>query len=169
MLNQTVEKAINNQINAELYSEYLYLSMSAYLKSINMNGCAAWMNIQAQEERAHAMGMFDYIIRRGGKVVLEAIEKPQTEWKDVVDVFSSALKHEELVTSKINALANVAQENNDRATSLFLNWYITEQVEEEENFNDLVSQLNMLKNDSSALYALDKELGARQFVAPIIK
>ena len=115
------------------------------------------------------MGMFDYIIRRGGKVILDAIEKPQTEWKDVVDVFSSALKHEELVTSKINALANVAQENNDRATSLFLNWYITEQVEEEENFNDLVSQLNMLKNDSSALYTLDKELGARQFVAPIIK
>jgi ferritin len=169
MINENVEKAINTQINAELYSEYLYLSMSAYFKSINLNGCASWMNIQAQEERAHAMGMFDYVIRRGGKIVLEAIEKPQTSWKDALDVFKSALKHEELVTSKINALANVAQENSDRATSLFLNWYITEQVEEEENFADIIAQVEMVHDNPAAMFALDKELGARQFVAPVIK
>ncbi len=169
MINENVEKAINAQINAELYSEYLYLSMSAYLKSIGLNGCAAWMQIQVQEERAHAMGMFDYVIRRGGKITLEAIDKPKTEWNSVLDVFESALLHEELVTSKINALANVAQENNDRATMLFLNWYITEQVEEEENFTDLICQIKMVKDNPSALFALDKELGARQFVAPVIK
>ena len=169
MLNENVEKAFNAQINAELYSEYLYLAMCAYFKNANLNGFANWMSIQVQEERAHAMGMFDYVFRRGGKVQLEAIEKPQTEWNSPVDVFKTGVAHEKLVTSKINELASVVQENNDRAASIFLNWYINEQVEEEESFSDILHQLEMIQDNPAALFALDKELGARQFVAPVIK
>lgn len=169
MLNENVEKAFNLQLKAELYSEYLYLSMEAYFKNINLNGFANWMSIQVQEERAHAMGMFDYITRRGGRVVLDCIEKPQTDWKSVLDVFQTGLNHERLVTSKINELFSVAQENNDRASMIFLNWYISEQVEEEESFLNILNQLEMIKDSPSALYNLDKELAKRQFTVPIIK
>ncbi len=169
MLNENVEKAFNAQLNAELYSEYLYLSMNAYFKRINLNGFANWLNVQVQEERAHAIGMFDYISRRGGKITLETIEKPQTDWDCPLDVFKTGLYHEQLVTSKINNLAKIAQENEDRASCIFLNWYINEQVEEEESFSDILHQLEMVKDDPAALLALDKELATRQFVAPIIK
>ena len=133
MINEKMEKAFNDQINKELYSEYLYLSMQAYFERLNLKGFVNWMQVQVQEEHAHALGMFDYLNQRGGNVQLEAIEKPQTDWKSPLDVFEQVLKHEEYVTSRINALMDVAEEVKDRAALSFLDWYLKEQVEEESN------------------------------------
>jgi ferritin len=126
------------------------------------------MDVQVQEEHAHAMGMFDYVLERGGKVELLAIDKPQTNWNSPLDVFKAVLEHEEYVTSRINALMDVAEETKDRAATIFLNWYLKEQVEEEANVGGVLAQLEMIGDDKSGLFALHKELGARTFVAPII-
>ena len=168
MINEKMEAAFCDQINKELYSEYLYLSMKAYFLNLNLNGFATWMDVQVQEEHAHAMGMFDYVIERGGKVELLAIDKPDANWGSPLEVFKAVLKHEEYVTSRINALMDVAEETKDRAAAIFLNWYLKEQVEEEANVGGVLAQLEMIGDDKSGLFALDKELGARTFVAPII-
>lgn len=168
MISEKMQNAFCEQINKELYSEYLYLSMKAYFLSLNLNGFATWMDVQVQEEHAHAMGMFDYVIERGGKVELLAIDKPQTNWSSPLDVFKAVLEHEEYVTSRINALMDVAEETKDRAATIFLNWYLKEQVEEEANVGGVLAQLEMIGDDKSGLFALDKELGARTFVAPVI-
>ena len=168
MISEKMEAAFCEQINKELYSEYLYLSMKAYFLNLNLNGFATWMDVQVQEEHAHAMGMFDYVIERGGKVELLAIDKPQTSWSSPLDVFKAVLEHEEYVTSRINALMDVAEEQKDRAATIFLNWYLKEQVEEEANVGGVLAQLEMIGDDKSGLFALDKELGARTFVAPVI-
>ena len=168
MISEKMQTAFCDQINKELYSEYLYLSMKAYFLSLNLNGFATWMDVQVQEEHAHAMGMFDYVIERGGKVELMAIEKPETSWNSPLDVFKAVLKHEEYVTSRINALMDVAEETKDRAATIFLNWYLKEQVEEEANVGGVLAQLEMIGDDKSGLFALDKELGARTFIAPVI-
>ena len=168
MINEKMQNAFCEQINKELYSEYLYLSMKAYFLNLNLNGFATWMDVQVQEEHAHAMGMFDYVIERGGKVELLAIDKPETNWNSPLDVFKAVLAHEEYVTSRINALMDVAEEEKDRAATIFLNWYLKEQVEEEANVGGVLAQLEMIGDDKSGLFALDKELGARTFVAPII-
>ncbi len=168
MINEKMEQAFLDQINKELYSEYLYLSMKAYFADLNLKGFVNWMNVQIQEEHAHAMGMFDYVIERGGKVVLEAIEKPENCWKSPLEVFRAVLAHEEFVTSRINALLDVAEETKDRAAAVFLNWYLKEQVEEESSVGDVLSQLEMIGDDKTALLALDKELLARTFTQPVI-
>ncbi len=168
MICERMEKAFLEQINKELFSEYLYLSMKAYFASLNLNGFVNWMDVQVQEERAHAMGMFDYVLERGGKVVLEAINKPQTSWNGPLDVFKAVLEHEQFITSSINALMDVADETKDRAALIFLNWYLKEQVEEESNVGNVLAQLELIGNDKHALYALDKELATRTFVAPVI-
>lgn len=168
MINEKMEKAFLDQINKELYSEYLYLSMKAYFANLNLQGFVNWMNVQVQEEHAHAMGMFDYVIERGGKIVLEAIDKPENNWQSPYEVFKAVLAHEEYVTSRINALADVAQETNDRAAMILINWYIKEQVEEESNVGGVLAQLEMIGNDKHALYALDKELAQRTFNPPVI-
>ena len=168
MISEKMQTAFCDQINKELYSEYLYLSMKAYFLSLNLNGFATWMDVQVQEEHAHAMGMFDYVIERGGKVELMAIDKPETNWGSPLDVFKAVLAHEEYVTSRINALMDVAEETKDRAATIFLNWYLKEQVEEEANVGGVLAQLEMIGDDKSGLFALDKELGARTFVAPVI-
>ena len=168
MISEKMQSAFCEQINKELYSEYLYLSMKAYFLNLNLNGFATWMDVQVQEEHAHAMGMFDYVIERGGKVELLAIDKPDTNWNSPLDVFKAVLKHEEYVTSRINALMDVAEETKDRAATIFLNWYLKEQVEEEANVGGVLAQLEMIGDDKSGLFALDKELGARTFVAPVI-
>lgn len=168
MINEKMEKAFLDQINKELYSEYLYLSMKAYFANLNLKGFVNWMDVQVQEEHAHAMGMFDYVIERGGKVVLEAIEKPCSDWESPLDVFKAVLAHEEFVTSRINALMDVAEETKDRAALNFLNWYIKEQVEEEASVGDVLSQLEMIGDDKTALLALDKELMTRVFNQPVI-
>ncbi len=168
MLNEKMEKAFLEQINKELFSEYLYLSMKAYFADLNLQGFVNWMDVQVQEEHAHAMGMFDYVIERGGKIVLEAIDKPENNWKSPLEVFRAILKHEQFVTSSINSVADVAEETRDRAASIFLNWYIKEQVEEEANVGGILAQLELIGEDKNGLFALDKELATRTFVAPVI-
>ncbi|MBQ8634553.1 ferritin [bacterium] len=168
MISEKMQNAFLDQINKELYSEYLYLSMKAYFLNLNLNGFANWMDVQVQEEHAHAMGMFDYVIERGGAVELMAIDKPDSNWNCPLDVFKAVLKHEEYVTSRINALMDVAEEERDRAATIFLNWYLKEQVEEEANVGGVLAQLELIGDDKSGLFALDKELATRTFVAPVI-
>lgn len=168
MINEKMEKAFLDQINKELFSEYLYLSMKAYFANLNLNGFVNWMDVQVQEEHAHAMGMFDYVLERGGRVILEAVDKPETSWNSPLDVFKAVLAHEEYVTARINALADVAEETKDRAAMQFLSWYIKEQVEEEANVGGVLAQLELIGNDKHALFALDKELAQRTFTAPVI-
>ena len=168
MINEKLEKAFNDQISKELYSEYLYLSMQAYFERLNLKGFVNWMSVQAQEEHAHALGMFDYLNQRGGTVVLEAIDKPETEWSSPLAVFEQVLEHEEFVTSRINALMDVAEETKDRAAMSFLNWYLKEQVEEEDNVGNVLATLRLIGDDKKALLMLDKDLAARTFVQPVI-
>lgn len=168
MINEKMEKAFNDQINKELYSEYLYLSMKAYFERLNLKGFVNWFNVQVQEEHAHAMGMFDYVHERGGEVELEAIEKPETKWASPLACFEQVLSHEEFVTSRINALMDVADEVKDRAALSFLNWYLKEQVEEEANVGGVLANLRLIGDDKKALLMLDKELATRTFVQPVI-
>lgn len=168
MINEKMEKAFNDQINKELYSEYLYLAMKAYFERLNLKGFVNWFNVQVQEEHAHAMGMFDYVHERGGEVELEAIEKPETKWESPLACFEQVLSHEEFVTSRINALMDVADEVKDRAALSFLNWYLKEQVEEEANVGGVLATLRLIGDDKKALLMLDKELAARTFVQPVI-
>jgi len=168
MISEKLEKAFNEQINAELYSEYLYLSMQAYFERLNLKGFVNWMTVQVQEEHAHAMGMFNYVHERGGKVELYAIDKPQIDWDSPLAVFEHVLQHEELVTSKINALMDVADEVKDRAALSFLDWYVKEQVEEEASVGGVLATLKLIKEDANALLLLDKDLATRTFVAPVI-
>lgn len=168
MINEKMEKAFNDQINKELYSEYLYLAMQAYFERLNLKGFVNWFTVQVQEEHAHALGMFDYVHERGGRVELEAIEKPETNWDSPLACFEQVLKHEEFVTSRINALMDVAEEVKDRAALSFLNWYLKEQVEEESNVGNVLATLRLIGDDKKALLMLDKELATRTFVQPVI-
>lgn len=169
MISEKLEKAFNVQINKEFYSEYLYLSMQAYFERLNLKGFVNWMSVQVQEERAHAMGMFDYLNQRGGSVILEAIEKPEVDWKSPLDVFENVLKHEEYVTASINELMDAAEDVKDRAAMSFLNWYLKEQVEEEDNAGQVLATLKLIGDDKKALLMLDNELAARTFVQPVIE
>lgn len=168
MINEKMEKAFNDQINKELYSEYLYLAMKSYFVELNLQGFVNWFDVQVQEEHAHAMGMYDYVHERGGKVELFAIDKPEVEGKTPLEVFEQVLKHEEFVTSRINALMDVADEVKDRAALSFLDWYLKEQVEEESNVGGVLATLKLIGDDKKALLMLDKELATRTFVAPVI-
>lgn len=168
MINEKLEKAFNYQINRELYSEYLYLSMQAYFERLNLKGFVNWMTVQVQEEHAHAMGMFDYLNERGYKVDLRAIEAPVVDGTTPLEIFEQVLKHEEYVTSRINEMADVAEEVKDRAALKFLDWYINEQVEEEANVGGVLTTLKLIGEDKNALLLLDKDLATRTFVAPVI-
>ena len=168
MINEKMEKAFNDQINKELYSEYLYLSMKAYFERLNLKGFVNWFDVQVQEEHAHAMGMFDYLNQRGGKVELELIEKPETDWESPLACFEQVLTHEEFVTSRINALMDVAEETKDRAALSFLDWYLKEQVEEEDSVGSVLATLRLIGDDKKALLMLDKDLSTRTFTAPVI-
>ncbi|MBQ4356118.1 MAG: ferritin [Bacteroidales bacterium] len=164
MINERMQKEINEQINAEFWSGYLYLSMSAWFTQHNLPGFANWMYIQYQEEFTHGMKMYRYIHERGGEVTLKPIAKVDTNWKDGVAIFKQTLEHERKVTSLINKLMDTAHEIRDYATINFLNWYVDEQVEEEANAEELLGKLQMIGKDTAALYNLDKELSARVFV-----
>ena len=168
MINEKMEKAFNEQINKELYSEYLYLAMQAYFERLNLKGFVNWFTVQVQEEHAHAMGMYNYVHERGGRVELEAIDKPRTDWSSPLECFEHVLEHEEFVTSRINALMDVAEEVKDRAALSFLDWYLKEQVEEESNVGGVLATLKLIGEDKKALLMLDKELATRTFTAPII-
>ena len=142
--------------------------MYAYFERINLQGFKNWMNVQLQEEHAHAMGLFNYLHERGGKVSLKQIEQPKTDWSSPKEVFEDVLKHEQLVTSKINALLDVAEEVNDRAAVSFLDWYLKEQVEEESNVGNVLKTLNLICDDKQCLFMIDKELATRTFNPPVI-
>ena len=161
MLSKKLLTQLNGQINAELYSSYLYLSMAAYFESANFRGLARWMRTQAGEEYGHAMKFYDYVIARGGKVELAAIAAPPTMWKSALDVFQVTLKHEQGVTARINALADLAAAEKDHATSVTLQWFISEQVEEEASATEIVERLKLIKDSTGGLFMLDHQLGKR--------
>ena len=163
MLNKKVEDALNAQINAELWSAYLYLSMSAYCHSVGQPGMANWFEIQFSEEPDHAKILFNYINSRGGRVTLQPIDAVPTEWKSILDVFERTLAHEQKVTSLINNLFALTTEEKDFATQSMLKWFIDEQVEEEENAQDIIDNIKMIKDNGYGIYMLDKELGARTY------
>lgn len=166
MISKTMEKAINEQINKELFSEYLYISMQAWFAGQNLDGMATWMSAQSAEERFHAMKFFNYLIDRGGKVKLMALEKPQVDFKSPLSAFKAALEHERFVTKSINELLDLAIAENDHATKSFLQWFVDEQVEEEATVDKVVAQLEMIKEQMHAIFMMDKELGTRVFTPP---
>lgn len=168
MINEKLQNAFNDQINKEFFSEYLYLAMKVYFQEQNLQGFVNWFDVQVQEEHAHAMGMFNYLNERGGSIKLEAIDKPVLEGSNPLEIFEHVLRHEEFVTSRINALMDVAEEVKDRAALSFLDWYLKEQVEEESNVGGVLATLRLIGDDKKALLMLDKDLAARTFVAPVI-
>lgn len=161
MLGKKLEVKINDQINKELYSAYLYLSMAAQFEAENLPGFASWMKKQAAEEQEHAMKFFGYVNERGGRVVLEAIEKPETEFGKPVEVFAEVLAHEQKVTGLINDLYALALEEKDYASQSFLQWFIDEQVEEEASAGGILESLKMIGDKGHALLMIDHQLGAR--------
>ena len=163
MLNKKLEEALNAQINAEFWSAYLYLSMSSDMSDKGMAGVANWFAIQFKEEQDHAMKFFNYVISRGGKVTLKPIEKVDTEWKSPLAAFEQTLQHEEKVTSLINDLYALAEQEKDYATQAMLKWFIDEQVEEEENAKAIIDTLKLIGDNGYGLYQLDKELATRVY------
>jgi ferritin len=166
MLADKMESVLNNQVNAELYSAYLYLSMAAYFQSVDLPGFATWMRVQAQEEVVHAMKIYDFIGERGGRVTLTAIEEPPTEWDSPLAVFEQAYAHEQKVTGLINGLVDTAESLKDHATRSFLSWFVDEQVEEEASADAVVRRLKLAGESGSGLFMIDRELGQRVFTPP---
>jgi ferritin len=162
MLNKTVQDAINQQIKNEVFSAYLYLSMSGYFESVNLPGFASWMRVQYYEELGHALKFFDFVNARGGRVSLYAIDQPTSDFQSSLDVFQQALEHEQKVTGMINNLYALAVKENDYPAQVLLQWFISEQVEEEKTATNIVQQLRMIGDNGSALLILDRELGARK-------
>lgn len=163
-MNATVEKELNKQINREYYSAYLYLSMSAQLAEMNLDGFANWTRIQYQEEITHALKIYDYLLERGGRVELEAIDKPQIEWESPLEIFEDVYKHEQYITQSINNLVNISMEERDHATTNMLQWFVDEQVEEEANASQILGKLELIGEKTSGLFMLDRELQSRVFV-----
>jgi len=160
-MNSKVESALNNQVNAEMYSSYLYLSMSAWADSQGMKGVSHWFKVQYQEELMHAIKIFDFINDRGGVPKLQAIAEPPSEWKNVVELFEAVFAHEQDVTKSVNNLYKLAHDENDHASSTFLQWFVSEQVEEEANVKDILDQLKLTGGQGSGLFMIDRELSAR--------
>ncbi len=164
MISIKMQSAIDDQVNAEIWSAYLYLSMASYFESKSLRGFANWMKIQWQEEVTHAIKFFDYVHSRGGKVSLKPISEVQLDWANPVAVFIDTLEHEQHVTQLINNLANIAVEEKDHATNSMLQWFISEQIEEEANAEQIITQLKMIGDNGYGLLMLDKELATRVFV-----
>jgi len=164
MLKEKVLNAINEQINAEFYSAYLYLSMSAWFENKGLTGFANWMKVQYQEETSHAIKFFNYVVERNGQVLLAPIAAVETDFSDIVEVFEKALAHEEMITDRINQLMNIAISESDHATRSFLNWFVDEQVEEEANVNEILDTLRLIEGQGNGVFMLDRELKQRVFV-----
>ena len=165
MISTNMQKALNSQINEELFSSYLYLSMSAHFEAKNLKGFANWFKIQSQEEYGHAMKIYDFVLQKGGKVTLKEIGAPKIEWKGISEVFQDTLKHEHKITGLINKLVEVAMTEKDYAANTFLQWFVTEQVEEEANVEEIIQKIEMIGDNKSGLYMLDNELGSRSTAA----
>ncbi len=161
MINKTMQDAMNEQINKELYSSYLYLSMAAYFEDKNLPGFAHWMRVQEAEEREHAMKFYDFILERGGKVTLKAIGAPKTEWTSTLEVAEEVAAHEAMITASIYALYETALKEKDYPAQIMLQWFITEQVEEEKNAAQIVANLKLIEAHGTAVMALDHQLGKR--------
>lgn len=166
MLTQRMEQALNDQVNAEMYSAYLYLAMAAYFEEQGLGGFAHWMHIQAQEELGHAMKFYAYVNERGGRNRLQAIAAPPSAWDSPRAVFDAVLAHEQKVTGLITNLVDLAIAEKDHATNIFLQWFVTEQVEEEASVNAVLQKLKLLGEQSGALFMIDRELAARAAVCP---
>ncbi len=169
MITKKIEEALNGQLNAEFYSAYLYLSMAGYFESMNLKGFANWMHVQFQEEQFHAMKLYDYIFERGGKVTLNLIEAPPSDWDCPLAVFEATLGHEQKVTGLINDLVYLARQEKDNASEIFLQWYVNEQVEEEDNVNTVLGQLKLIKDSPQGMFIMDKEMAQRIFTPPVTK
>ncbi len=166
MISKTMEDAINKQINKEFFSAYLYLSMSAYVESIGLKGFANWLKVQYEEEMFHAMKFYDYLLERGGRVILDSIEKPKTEWNSILNVFEEAYEHEQFITKSINELMDLAISEKDYASVSLLQWYVNEQVEEESTFLDIVEKLKLIGDDKRGLFMMDKDMAQRTYTPP---
>ncbi len=161
MISPKMLKALNIHLNEEFYSSYFYLSMAAYFEAKNLKGFANWFRIQSTEEQMHGMKFFDFILQKGGKVSLAQINTPKLEWKSISEVFADTLKHEQKISGLINKLVETALLEKDYATHTFLQWFVTEQVEEEANVEEIIQKIEMIGDNKSGLYMLDNELGAR--------
>ena len=161
MLSKKIEAALNAQLNKELFSSYLYLSMAAYFEDLNLSGMANWMRLQADEEHVHSLKFYDFIIKISGRVTLEKIDKPKASWESPKAAFEEALEHEKFITKSINELTNLAIEEKDHSTNTFLHSFIDEQVEEEAAADNIVKKFNLIEDSKSGLYMLDRELGQR--------
>ena len=161
MIGQRMQDTMNEQIKHETFSAYLYFSMAAYFHAKSLDGMAQWMKAQAQEEFAHALRFFNHINDRGGRIEFQALEKPQMEWDSPLAAFRAALQHEEFITSKINDLAKLADEENDRAAGIMLQWFVTEQVEEEDTVSAVINMFELIGDSGHGMMMADRELGAR--------
>jgi len=166
MINEKIQASFNEQLNAELYSSYLYLSMSAYFETINLLGFANWMRCQAQEELVHAMKFYNFICERGGAVKLAAIDCPPTAWQSPLHAFEEAYRHEQKVTSLINDLVDLALKEKDHASNNFLQWFVAEQVEEEASADKVIQSLKLAGDQGGGLFMIDRELAQRVFTPP---
>ncbi|OYD15866.1 ferritin [candidate division WOR-3 bacterium JGI_Cruoil_03_44_89] len=166
MLGEKMQDALNKQLNNEIYSAYLYMSMSAYSTFIGLKGFANWFMVQYQEEMTHAMKFYDYINDQGGQVRLMALAQPMTEFESPLDMFEKTLEHEKFITKCINELVDLAISEKDHATNIFLQWFVTEQIEEEGNDNDIIAKLKLIGDNGNGLLMLDKELATRVFTPP---
>jgi len=166
MLSEKMEKALNTHLNAEIYSSYLYLSMSAYFGNLNLTGSASWMKIQALEEMTHAMKFYNFIEERGGRVTLTQVAQPEVEWSKPLACFEDVLKHEQHVSALVNDLVALAMAEKDFATNNFLQWFVGEQVEEESAADEVVQTLKLAGDQGNGLFMVDRELAGRAFVMP---
>lgn len=166
MLSKTMEDALNEQLNKEMYSAYLYMAMSAHSTYIGLPGFANWFMVQYKEEMDHAMKIYRYINDQGGKVKLAAIDEPPSEFEDAMDMFQKTLKHEQFITKSIHELMDLAIQERDHATQIFLQWFVTEQIEEEGNDNEIIAKLELAGKEGNGLFMIDKELAARVYTPP---
>lgn len=160
-ISDSINEILNEQINKEFFSGYLYLSMSAHLKELGLNGFASWTRIQAKEEVEHGLKIFDYLIDCNSFVTLKQIRTPEFEFNGILSIFNRIYEHEQCITNSVMTIAQKAEEENDRATLNFIDWFIAEQIEEEENVKNIIKRLELFGDDKVALFLMDKELGER--------
>ena len=165
-MNEKIEKMINDQMNFEFYSAYIYKAMGAYCDSIDLPGFANWLNVQFDEEKFHSEKMYNFLLERRGRPFYTQVDAPPKDWDSVKAVFEHAFEHEQIVTGRINKIMTAAIEAHDHATVSFLNWYVDEQVEEEANVDAIIKRLGMIKGSGEGLFMMDKDLAARTFTPP---
>ena len=165
MLSETLQNKLNEQINAELFSAYLYQAMGAYFEATDLNGFANWMDVQAQEEMTHARKIYDFVNERGGRVKLDSLDAPKNDWDSPLDAFEDAYEHEQKITGMINDLVDLAVAENDHATNSFLQWFVDEQVEEEDSVDEIVQKLKMVGESGGGLFMVNNELNQRTLAA----